>query len=162
MINVRQVFLIDDAGTKVGIVDTREALRRAFEATLDLVEIVPNAEPPVCKIMDYGRHKYTEQKRAAEARKKQKIVEIKEIKVRPNIDDHDYETKMKSARRFFEEGDKVKFTLRFRGREVSHAQLGLQLLERIRNEMADVAKVEQMPRVEGKQAVMVMAPLLKV
>ncbi len=161
MINVRSVFLIDEAGTKVGVVDTREAQRRATEAGLDLVEIVPNAEPPVCKIMDYGRHKYQEQKKAAEARKKQKVIEIKEIKLRPNIDEHDYDVKMKAARGFFEEGHKVKFTLRFRGREVSHAEIGMRLLERVRTELQEMAKVEQHPRVEGKQAVLVMAAVQK-
>ena len=135
-----------------------DALAQAEEAGLDLVEIAPQSVPPVCKLLDYGRFKYQSQKKAAEARKNQKIVEIKEIKLRPNIDDHDYETKMKQARRFFEEGDKVKVTLRFRGREMAHQDLGIDLLERWRADVTDLAKVESEPRLEGRQMVMVMAP----
>ena len=125
---------------------------------MDLVEIVPTAEPPVCKILDYGKFRFLEQKKAAEARKKQKIVEIKEIKLRPGIDEHDYETKMKSVRRFFEEGDKVKVTLRFRGREMAHQDIGFRLLERVRNETAAIAKVEAAPSMEGRQMIMVLSP----
>lgn len=135
-----------------------DALDRAADAGLDLVEISPNSQPPVCKILDFGRYKYESQKKAAEARKNQKIVELKEIKVRPNIDDHDYEVKMKQSRKFLEEGDKVKVTLRFRGREMAHQDLGVQLLDRVRNELGDLAKVESEPRLEGKQMVMIMAP----
>jgi translation initiation factor IF-3 len=139
----------------VAIVD---ALARAVEAGLDLVEIAPNSEPPVCKILDFGKYKYQSQKKAAEARKKQRTVEIKEIKMRPNIDIHDYEVKMRSIVRFFEEGDKVKVTLRFRGREMAHQELGAQLLERVRLDTSTLAKVESEPRLEGRQMVMVLAP----
>jgi translation initiation factor IF-3 len=130
----------------------------AEQAGLDLVEIVPNATPPVCKILDYGKFRFLEQKKAAEARKKQKVVEIKEIKLRPGIDDHDYETKMKAVRRFFEEGDKVKITLRYRGREMAHQDLGMKLLERVKIEMAEISKVEAEPLLEGRQMTMIMAP----
>lgn len=130
----------------------------AEEAGLDLVEIVPNAEPPVCKIIDLGRLKYQTQKKAAEARKKQKIVEIKEIKMRPGIDDHDYEVKMRAVNRFFEEGDKVKITLRFRGREMAHQELGMKLLDKVKLETALIAKVEAEPKLEGRQMMMVLAP----
>ncbi|GGA90237.1 translation initiation factor IF-3 [Brucella endophytica] len=136
----------------------QEAIALAEEAGLDLVEIVPNAEPPVCKIVDLGKLKYQNQKKAAEARKKQKTVEIKEIKMRPNIDTHDYEVKMKAVSRFFEEGDKVKITLRFRGREMAHQELGMKLLERVKEDTAEVAKVEAEPRLEGRQMMMVLAP----
>ena len=130
----------------------------AQEAGLDLVEIAPNSVPPVCKILDYGKYKYQSQKKAAEARKKQKVVEIKEIKLRPMIDDHDYDVKMRSIQRFFEEGDKVKVTLRFRGREMAHQEIGVRVLERIKNEMDPTSKVEQMPRMENRQMVMVLTP----
>jgi translation initiation factor IF-3 len=130
----------------------------AEEAGLDLVEIVPNAEPPVCKIVDLGKLKYQNQKKAAEARKKQKTVEIKEIKMRPNIDTHDYEVKMKAAVRFFEEGDKVKVTLRFRGREMAHQELGMKLLQRVKEDTVEIAKVESEPKLEGRQMMMVLAP----
>jgi translation initiation factor IF-3 len=155
---VREVQLIDDTGNNRGIVAFFDALEIAEEAGLDLVEIVPNATPPVCKILDYGKFRFLEQKKAAEARKKQKVVEIKEIKLRPGIDNHDYETKMKAVRRFFEEGDKVKITLRFRGREMAHQSLGMKLLERVRTEMAEVSKVEAEPMLEGRQMTMIMAP----
>ena len=130
----------------------------AEEAGLDLVEIVPNAEPPVCKIVDLGKLKYQNQKKAAEARKKQKTVEIKEIKMRPNIDTHDYEVKMKAALRFFEEGDKVKVTLRFRGREMAHQELGMKLLQRVKEDTVEIAKVESEPKLGGRQMMMVLAP----
>ncbi len=155
---VRDVQLIDDTGANRGIVSFFEALEMAEQAGLDLVEIVPNASPPVCKILDYGKFRFLEQKKAAEARKKQKVVEIKEIKLRPGIDDHDYETKMKAVRRFFDEGDKVKITLRFRGREMAHQDLGMKLLERVRTEMSEISKVESEPMLEGRQMTMVMAP----
>ncbi len=131
----------------------------ALDAGLDLVEIQPNANPPVCKILDYGRYKYQAQKKAAEARKKQKTVEIKEIKMRPNIDTHDYEVKMKNMLRFFNDGDKVKVTLRFRGREMAHQDLGMNLLNKVREETSEIAKVESSPKLEGRQMVMVLAPI---
>ena len=155
---VREVQLIDDTGQNRGIVPFFDALKIAEDAGLDLVEIAPNSVPPVCKVLDYGRFKFLEQKKAAEARKKQKTVEVKEIKLRPGIDDHDYGVKMKAVRRFFEEGDKVKITLRFRGREMAHQDIGLKLLERVKAEMADVSKVEAEPALEGRQMIMVMAP----
>ena len=134
------------------------AIRMATEAGMDLVEISPNNNPPVCKIMDYGKYKYSAQKKAAEARKKQKVVEIKEIKLRPMIDDHDYDVKMRAMQRFFEEGDKVKITLRFRGREMAHQELGFQLLNRVKADTGELAKVEQDAKFEGRQMVMVLAP----
>ena len=157
-IRVPQVRLIDDAGEMIGVMSAREALIRAYDVGLDLVEISPNAVPPVCKILDYGKYKYEQQKKANEARKKQKVVEIKEIKVRPNIDDHDYEVKMKQMKNFIGEGDKVKVTLRFRGREMAHQELGVKVLERIRNDLNELVKVEQMPKLENRQMVMVVAP----
>jgi translation initiation factor IF-3 len=157
-IRAREVQLIDAEGHNRGVVQIADAQALADEATLDLVEIVPTAEPPVCKILDYGKYRFLEQKKAAEARKKQKIVEIKEIKLRPGIDDHDYDTKLKSMRRFFEEGDKVKVTLRFRGREMAHQDLGFRLLEKVKAETLGAAKVELEPSMEGRQMVMVLAP----
>ncbi len=141
-----------------GTVPKREAVARAQEAGLDLVEIAANGEVPVCKIMDFGKYKYQAQKKAAEARKKQKTVEVKEIKLRPNIDTHDYDVKMRSIRRFFEEGDKVKVTLRFRGREMAHQDLGMQLLMKVKEETNPLAKVEVEPKLEGRQMIMVLAP----
>ena len=157
-IRAREVRLIDQDGQNVGVVQRQDAADRATAAGLDLVEISPDAEPPVCKIMDFGKFKYQEQKKAAEARKKQKIVEIKEIKLRPNIDDHDYDVKMKSIKRFFEEGDKVKVTLRFRGREMAHQSLGMEVLRRVKADLETISKVEAEPRFEGRQMVMVLAP----
>jgi translation initiation factor IF-3 len=130
----------------------------AMEAELDLVEISPQADPPVCKILDYGKYKYEQQKKAAEARKKQKVIEVKEIKVRPGIEDHDYNVKMRSARRFLEEGNKVKVTLRYRGREMAHQEIGMQLLNRMKEDLKDVIKVEQEPRAEGRQVIMILTP----
>ncbi len=153
-----RVQLIDNEGQNHGEVTIETALQMAEEAGLDLVEIAPNATPPVCKILDLGKLKYESQKKAAAARKKQKTIEIKEIKMRPNIDDHDYEVKMKAVRRFFEDGDKVKVTLRFRGREMAHQELGMELLNRVREETADYAKVEAEPKMEGRQMMMVLAP----
>ncbi|HXG78406.1 MAG TPA: translation initiation factor IF-3 [Methyloceanibacter sp.] len=153
-----KIQLIDATGHNVGVVSIAEGLARAAEAGLDLVEIAPNSQPPVCKILDYGKYKYQAQKKAAEARKKQRTVEIKEIKMRPNIDTHDYDVKMRSIRRFFEEGDKVKVTLRFRGREMAHQELGAQLLDRVKQDTSTIAKVESEPRLEGRQMVMVLAP----
>jgi translation initiation factor IF-3 len=152
------VQLIDFDGSNRGVVAIQEALQIAEDKGLDLVEISPNAEPPVCKITDLGKLKYQSQKKAAEARKNQKVIEIKEIKMRPNIDTHDYETKMKAVRRFFEEGDKVKLTLRFRGREMAHMELGMALLNRVREEVSTIAKVEAEPKLEGRQMMMVLAP----
>ena len=157
-IDNKTVRLIDADGVNVGVVDRETALRKADEAGLDLVEISPNADPPVCKILDIGKYKYEEQKRKNEARKKQKVIEVKEIKLRPNIDDHDYEVKMRAMKRFLEEGDKVKVTLRFRGREMAHMELGHQLLARVKADFEESAKVEQEPRSEGRQIVMVVAP----
>ena len=157
-IRVPQVRLIDQDGEMLGVMTAREAMLKAFEVGLDLLEISPNAVPPVCKITDYGKFKYEAQKKANEARKKQKVVEIKEVKVRPNIDDHDYDVKMRQMKGFIEEGDKVKVTLRFRGREMAHQDLGIKVLERIRMELGETIKVEQMPRLENRQMIMVLAP----
>ncbi|NKC30922.1 translation initiation factor IF-3 [Roseomonas sp. BU-1] len=157
-IRVPQVRLIDQDGEMIGVMSARDALLRAYEVGLDLLEISPNAVPPVCKILDYGKYKYEQQKKANEARKRQKVVELKEIKVRPNIDDHDYEVKMRQMKEFIGEGDKVKVTLRFRGREMAHQDLGLKVLDRIRTELAEATKVESMPRLENRQMIMVLAP----
>ncbi len=152
-----QVQLIDAEGENHGNVDTIIAKEMAREAGLDLVAISPNAKPPVCKILDLGKHKYQAQKKAAEARKRQKIIDVKEIKLRPNIDTHDYEVKMRSIVKFLKEGDKVKVTMRFRGREMAHQELGMNLLLKVRDEMESISKVESTPRSEGRQMVMVLA-----
>lgn len=157
-ISVPQVRLVDEHGENVGVVDLDEALERAANAGLDLVEVAANADPPVVKILDYGRYKYETQKRAQEARKKQRTIEVKEIKMRPNINSHDYNVKMRSIQKFLSEGDKVKVTMRFRGREMAHQDLGLKVLDRVRDEVADIAKVESTPRTEGRQMSMVIAP----
>ncbi|MEQ8179319.1 MAG: translation initiation factor IF-3 [Amphiplicatus sp.] len=157
-IAVPNVLLIDDAGEKRGVVPTAQAIEIAQAAGLDLVEVSPGTQPPVCKILDYGKFKYQQQKKKNEAKKKQKIVEIKEIKMRPNIDTHDYEVKSKAIRRFFEEGDKVKVTLRFRGREMAHQERGMELLKRVQEDFDELAKVEQSPKLEGRQMMMVLAP----
>jgi translation initiation factor IF-3 len=157
-IRAREVQLIDSEGKNHGVVQLPDALGIAEQAGLDLVEIAPNSAPPVCKILDYGRFRFAEQKKAAEARKKQKVVEVKEIKLRPGIDEHDYGVKMKAVRRFFEEGDKVKVTLRFRGREIAHQDIGYRLMTRVKAETAEMAKVELEPSMEGRQMVMVLAP----
>lgn len=157
-ITARLVRLVDADGNMAGVFKVDDALREAARVGLDLVEVSPNAEPPVCKILDYGRFKYEAQKKKNEARKKQKVIEVKEIKLRPAIDQHDYEVKMKAVRKFLEEGDKVKVTLRFRGREMAHQDLGAKVLQRVREEFADEIKIEQSPRMEGRQMVMVMAP----
>jgi translation initiation factor IF-3 len=157
-IRAREVHLIDKDGQNFGTVAIADALAKAQEAGLDLVEISPNATPPVCKLLDYGKYKFQEQKKQAEARKKQKVVEVKEVKFRPMIDDHDYQVKMRSMERFFEDGDKVKVTLRFRGREMAHQELGTKLLNRVKDDTLKLAKVESEPRVEGRQMVMVLAP----
>ena len=157
-IGVMRVRLVDERGNMVGVVGRSEALQMAANAGLDLVEISPNADPPVCKILDYGKFKYEEQKKKNEARKKQKIIEVKEIKLRPSIDDHDYQVKMRSMNKFIEEGDKVKVTMRFRGRELAHQDLGMNVLMRVKEDLDGIAKVEQMPRMEGRQMTMVVAP----
>ena len=153
-----EIRLIGADGENVGVVTPARAMQMAEEAGLDLVEISPNAEPPVCKIMDFGKFKYETQKREAEARKKQKIIEIKEIKFRPGTDTHDYDVKMRSVLKFLDEGDKVKVTLRFRGREMAHQELGLELLNRVAADVGDAGKVESMPRLEGRQMVMMIGP----
>jgi translation initiation factor IF-3 len=153
-----QVRLIDQDGEMQGVMSARDALLRAYSVGLDLLEISPNAEPPVVKILDFGKFKYEQQKKKNEAKKKQKVIEIKEVKVRPNIDENDYQTKMRAMRSFIEEGDKVKVTLRFRGREMAHQDIGVRVLERIRTEMDPVTKVEQMPRMENRQMIMVLSP----
>lgn len=153
-----KVRVIDHEGENLGVMLTSEAMEAAAQVGLDLVEVSPNADPPVAKFLDVGKYKYEAQKKANAARKNQKTQEIKEIKMRPNIDDHDYETKMKAVQRFIEEGDKVKMTLRFRGREMSHLQLGMKLLDRVQLDTAEYAKVEQHPKLEGRQMLMVIAP----
>jgi translation initiation factor IF-3 len=157
-ITLPKVRLVDQRGNMVGVVSRNEALTMALEAGLDLVEVSPNADPPVCKILDYGKFKYEEQKKKNEAKKKQKIIEVKEIKLRPGIDDHDYQVKMRSMIKFFEEGDKVKVTMRFRGREMAHQELGMEVLNRVRDDLEEIAKVEQIPRMEGRQMTMVLSP----
>ena len=158
LITSAQVRLVDENGEQVGVVTTADALRRAQDVGLDLLEVSPNADPPVCKILDYGRFRYEAQKKKNEARKKQKTIDVKEIKMRPNIDTHDYEVKMRSIHRFIGDGDKVKVTMRFRGREMVHQEIGKQVLDRVREEMEPTAKVEQFPKLEGRQMTMVMAP----
>jgi translation initiation factor IF-3 len=157
-ISVVRVRLVDERGNMVGIVGRNEALAMASDVGLDLVEVAPNADPPVCKILDFGKYKYEEQKKKNEARKKQKTIEVKEIKLRPSIDDHDYDVKVRSMVKFIEEGDKVKVTMRFRGRELAHQELGMDVLVRVKDDLEEIAKVEQMPRMEGRQMTMVMAP----
>ena len=157
-IDAREVQLIKEDGENIGSIPIERALEIAAEADLDLVEVAPNSSPPVCKILDYGKYKYQAQKKAAEARKKQKTFDVKEIKMRPNIDTHDYDVKMRSIRRFFEQGDKVKVTLRFRGREMAHQELGTRLLQKVKDETEEIAKVESEPKLEGRQMVMVLAP----
>ncbi|GAO56642.1 translation initiation factor 3 [Novosphingobium sp. MD-1] len=158
LINVPKVRVIDENGENLGVMYTREAIEQAAEVGLDLVEVSPNADPPVCKFLDVGKFRYEAQKKANLARKTQKTQEIKEIKMRPNIDDHDYDVKMRNVQRFIEEGDKVKVTLRFRGRELSHQQLGMNLLRRVQDDVAEIAKIEAFPRMEGRQMLMVLAP----
>ncbi|NCC22656.1 MAG: translation initiation factor IF-3 [Alphaproteobacteria bacterium] len=157
-IRADKIRLVDADGTMVGVVSVSEGLRRAEEAGLDLVEVSPNADPPVCKVLDYGKYKYEQQKKAAEARKKQKTIDVKEIKIRPSIEEHDYGVKLRNARRFLEDGDKVKVTMRFRGREMSHQEIGMQVLEKFRDDLSDLGKVEVHPKLEGRQMMMMMAP----
>ena len=158
MIEVPEVRLVAADGEVLGVVPTAEAIAKAEEAGLDLVEMASNASPPVCKMLDYGKLKYEDQKRKAEARKKQKTIEVKEIKMRPGIDSHDYDVKMRAMNRFLGDGDKVKVTLRFRGREMAHQDLGMNVLNRVREDLDEQAKVEQYPRMEGRQMVMVLVP----
>lgn len=158
MIDVPQVVVINEEAENLGAMGVEEAIAMAVEAGLDLVEVSPNMKPPVCKILDYGKFKYQAQKKANETRKKQKTVDVKEIKMRPNIDTHDYDVKMRNILRFFEEGDKVKVTLRFRGREMAHQELGLRLLQKVKAETEEIAKVEAEPKLEGRQMIMVLAP----
>ncbi|MCC7282565.1 MAG: translation initiation factor IF-3 [Acetobacteraceae bacterium] len=157
-IRVPQVRLIDQDGEMQGVMSAREAIQRAYSVGLDLLEISPNADPPVCKILDFGKFKYEQQKKKNEAKKRQKVIEIKEIKVRPNIDENDYQVKLRAMKSFIEEGDKVKVTLRFRGREMAHQDIGVKVLERIRGDMDFATKVEQMPKMENRQMVMVLSP----
>ena len=157
-IRAPKVRCIDPEGAQLGVIETSEAIRQAEDFGLDLVEVQPNVDPPVCKILDYGKYKYEAQKRANEARKKQKIIDVKEIKLRPNIDEHDYQVKMRSVQKFLDGGDKVKVTLRFRGREMAHQDLGAVVLTRVQNETDGYAKVEAMPKMEGRQMIMVLAP----
>ena len=156
-----EIRLIGPEGENVGVVSPARGLELAEQAGLDLVEISPNAKPPVCKIMDFGKYKYEQQKREAEARKKQKTIEVKEVKFRPNTDSHDYEVKMKNVFKFLEHGDKVKVTLRFRGREMAHQNLGRELLERVADDVKEIGKVENMPKMEGRQMVMMIGPVQK-
>ncbi|AOV17189.1 translation initiation factor IF-3 [Acidihalobacter aeolianus] len=157
-IAVRQVRLIDAEGENRGVVSIDEALRLASEAELDLVEIVPNADPPVCRVMDYGKFKFEQSKKAAQARKKQKQVQVKEVKFRPGTEEGDYQVKLRNLMRFLEEGDKAKITIRFRGREMAHQERGMQLLTRVEGDLEALASVEQRPKMEGRQMVMVLAP----
>lgn len=154
-ITADRVRLIDENGEMLGVFPVKSAIEKAYEAGLDLVEVSPNADPPVCKILDYGKYKYEQQKKANEARKKQKTVEIKEVKIRPGIEDHDYNVKVKAARRFLENGDKVKVTMRFRGREMAHQNIGIALLDRMKADLADVSKIELEPKLEGRQIIMI-------
>ncbi|HJO73480.1 MAG TPA: translation initiation factor IF-3 [Rhodospirillales bacterium] len=156
-IEAAEVRIVDENGNMAGVVPIESALDMATEVGLDLVEISPNAEPPVCKVLDYGKFKYETQKKKHEARKKQKVIDVKEIKMRPSIDEHDYQVKMRNARRFLGDGDKVKVTIRFRGREMAHQELGMKVLDRVRDELEEVAKVEQFPQVEGRMMTMVIA-----
>ena len=158
MITSDKVRVIDEEGENLGVMYTREAIEQAAGVGLDLVEVSPNADPPVCKFLDVGKFRYEAQKKANLARKTQKTQEIKEIKMRPNIDDHDYDTKMRSVNKFIGEGDKVKITLRFRGRELSHQQIGMDLLRRVQQDVAEIAKIESYPRMEGRQMLMVISP----
>nr|WP_239479995.1 translation initiation factor IF-3 [Actibacterium sp. 188UL27-1] len=160
-IRTNELRLIGPEGQNVGVVTPERAMELAEQVGLDLVEISPNATPPVCKIMDFGKFKYETQKKEAEARKKQKIIEVKEVKFRPNTDTHDYDVKMRNVTRFLENGDKVKVTLRFRGREMAHQNLGRELLERVADDIQELGKVENMPKMEGRQMVMMIGPVVK-
>lgn len=156
-IKADEIRVVDEDGEMLGVMSVEEGIEKAYEAGLDLIEISPNATPPVCKILDYGKYKYEQQKKANEARKKQKVIDVKEVKIRPGIEDHDYKVKMRNARRFLEDGDKVKVTMRFRGREMAHIDIGMDIMERIKEELADVGKVDMQPKLEGRQAIMVLS-----
>ena len=158
MISAPTIRLVDLDGEMVGVLSAEEGLQMAIDAGLDLVEVSPNADPPVCKILDYGKFKYEQQKKRNEARKKQKIIEVKEIKMRPGIDEHDYQVKMRSMRRFLGDGDKVKVTIRFRGREMAHQELGMRVLDRVCGDLDELIKVEMVPQMEGRLMTMVLAP----
>ncbi|SCA57079.1 protein chain initiation factor IF-3 [Candidatus Terasakiella magnetica] len=158
-IRAPQVRLVDENGEMVGVVSIEDALKRASRVGIDLIEVSPNAEPPVCKILDSGKYKYEAQKRKAEAKKKQKVVQVKEIKMRPGIDQHDYEVKMRNVFKFLDNGDKVKVTLRYRGREMAHQELGLEILNRVKADTVEVAKVEHHPKMEGRQMIMILGPI---
>ena len=158
MISAPTIRLVDPDGEMVGVLSAEEGLQMAIDAGLDLVEVSPNADPPVCKILDYGKFKYEQQKKRNEARKKQKIIEVKEIKMRPGIDEHDYQVKMRSMRRFLGDGDKVKVTIRFRGREMAHQELGMRVLDRVCGDLDELIKVEMVPQMEGRLMTMVLAP----
>ena len=157
-IEAEKVRVVNADGEMVGVISKEEGIEIAFEAGLDLVEVSPNADPPVCKVLDYGKYKYEAQKKANEARKKQKVIDVKEIKMRPGIDEHDYQVKMRSVKRFLDDGDKVKMTIRFRGREMAHQELGMKVLDRVREDVDELAKVEQFPTMEGRQMTMVISP----
>lgn len=156
-IEAPQVRVVDADGEMVGVISVEEGVELAHDAGLDLVEVSPNADPPVCKVLDYGKFKYEAQKKKHEARKKQKVIDVKEIKMRPGIDEHDFQVKMRNARRFLDDGDKVKVTIRFRGREMAHQELGMKVLDRVRDDLDELAKVEQFPQVEGRMMTMVIA-----
>lgn len=160
-IRVPQVRLTGVDGVQIGIVPTAEAIRMAMDAEVDLVEVAPNAVPPVCRLMDYGKFRYQEQKRAQEIKSKQKVVQVKEVKFRPATDENDFQTKLRAVKRFLGDGDKAKITLRYRGREMAHQDIGMQVLNRLRDELSEVAQVEQMPKLEGRQMIMVLAPRSK-
>lgn len=150
--------MVDQNGEMMGVVNTRDALKSAEDAGLDLVEISPNADPPVCKILDYGKYKYELQKKAAEARKKQKTIDVKEVQIRPMIEEHDYQVKLRASKRFLEEGDKLKVTLKFRGREMAHTKLGMDLVYRLIEDIGSIGKIDSAPKMEGKQILLVMSP----
>lgn len=158
-IRTREVRLVDERGEQLGVMHPKEALQIAYDRGLDLVEVAPSAKPPVCRILDYGKYKYEQSKKEREAKKNQKIISIKEVKLRPNIEDHDFNTKVRNAVRFLEEGDKVKVTIMFRGREITHANNGRELCERVAAEVADIAKVEKAPKVEGRNMTMMLVPI---
>jgi translation initiation factor IF-3 len=157
-ITAPRVRVIDADGSQVGVIATREALAKAEEAGLDLVEVSPNADPPVCKIMDYGKFIYQKEKQTQAAKKKQKQIQVKEVKFRPTTEDADYQTKLRALLRFLEEGDKVKITVRYKGREMAHQELGMQLIERVKGDLGEIAQIEQYPKLEGRQTIMVMSP----
>ncbi|MBX3486880.1 MAG: translation initiation factor IF-3 [Candidatus Paracaedibacteraceae bacterium] len=158
-ITAREVRLVGADGEMIGVVSRQEALRVAAESGLDLVEVSPNAEPPVCKVLDYGKYKYELQKKKAEAKKNQKVIEVKEIQMRPVIDENDFQVKLKAVVRFLSEGNKVKVAIRFRGREITHQELGMEVINRVKESVTDIAKVDQTPKLEGRQILMILSPL---